>query len=91
MSVLLRLIMSDHPGKQINQLFFMRVISSLCESNLVLPFLFPDEQRLTKSALLYSGQLSPIDQHLVKQFNKGNLPSVTCILNVLKTVVQLSQ
>ncbi|KAL9983267.1 hypothetical protein ACROYT_G005413 [Oculina patagonica] len=29
-----------------------------------------DEQRLTNSALVYSGQLSPIDQHVVTQFDK---------------------
>ena len=33
---------------------------------------FVDEQRLTNSALDYSSQLSPLDQRIVKQFDKGN-------------------
>ena len=35
-------------------------------------FIFVDEQRLTNSALDYSSQLSPLDQRIVKQFDKGN-------------------
>ena len=81
MLVLLQYSMRDHPGKT-SQLIVPRasnILLSLMFSYLEVPNFFSDEQRLTNSALLYSKQLSPIDQHLVKQFNKGSLPSVTCI------------
>ena len=80
MLVLLQYSMRDHPeNKSTNCSSCDNILLSLMFSYLEVPNFFSDEQRLTNSALLYSKQLSPIDQHLVKQFNKGNLPSVTCI------------